>query len=148
MKKPSIARAIAAAAIAVIALAGCSGPTPRPVAKATSSSPTAAPTASPVSATAKLDGTCTTDPADGQYEVTLDNNGSVTADVTGFSVAFFTGDTGSPTETGSVDAGPFSTFILPGQSLTWTETTNMMQAGQDGAYDTSATCTLVQWYHP
>ena len=23
-----------------------------------------------------------------------------------------------------------------------------MQSGQTGAYDTSATCTLVQWYHP
>jgi len=140
-----MARTIGAAVIAAHMLAGCGAQSSAPIAPPTTS---AAPTASPVSATAKLDGTCTTDPADGQYEVTLDNNGSVTADVTGFSVAFFTGDTGSPTETGSVDAGPFSTFILPGQSLTWTETTNMMQAGQDGAYDTSATCTLVQWYHP
>jgi hypothetical protein len=145
MRLPITARTIGAAVIAAILLAGCGAQAAAPAAPPSTS---ATPTASPVSATAKLDGTCTTDPADGQYEVTLDNNGSVTDDVTGFSVAFFTGDTGSPTETGSVDAGPFNTFILPGQSLTWTETTNMMQAGQDGAYDTSATCTLVQWYHP
>ena len=108
----------------------------------------APPAASPVSTAATLTGTCTTDPAAGQYLVTLTNKGSVAADVTGFSVAFFTGSGSSPSETGSADAGPFDTFLLPGQSLTWTEDTTMMQSGQTGAYDTSATCTLVRWYHP
>jgi hypothetical protein len=80
----------------------------------------------------------------GGYQVTLTSNSSATAEVTGFSAVFYSGGA----ETGSADAGPFHTFITPGQSLTWTETTNVMNAGQSGAVDTSATCALVQWDHP
>ena len=148
LRAPRIA-AYALAVITAAMLTACGSPDAAPAAPSTAATSYAPPTASPVSTTATLNGTCTTNPANGQYSVTLDNTGSVTADVTGFSVAFFTSGDGSPSsETGSTDAGPFDTFILPGQSLTWTEDTTMMQSGQMGAYDTSATCTLVQWDHP
>ena len=146
LRAPRIAAYVMAAIIAAT-LSACGAPAAAPAAPSTAAT-SSTPNASPVSTTATLNGTCTTDPANGQYSVTLTNNGSVTADVTGFSVAFFTSGGGSPAETGSTDAGPFNTFILPGQSLTWTEDTTMMQSGQMGAYDTSATCTLVQWDHP
>ncbi len=64
----------------------------------------------------------------GGYQVTLTNTGDVTAEVTGMSVAFYSGRS----ETGSADAGPFDTFITPGQSLAWAETTTVMDAGQTG----------------
>jgi hypothetical protein len=80
----------------------------------------------------------------GGYQVTLTNTSASTAEVTGFSVVFYSGGA----ETGSADAGPFDTFITPGQSLTWTKTTTVMNVGQNGGVDTSATCALVQWDRP
>jgi hypothetical protein len=80
----------------------------------------------------------------GAYQVTLTNTSAVTAEVVGFSVVFYS----SGAETGSADAGTGDTFLTPGQSLAWTETTDIMNAGSMGAVDISATCALVQWNHP
>jgi hypothetical protein len=81
---------------------------------------------------------------EGGYQVTLTDTSAVTAEVTGFSVVFYS----SGDETGSADAGTGDTFITPGQSLTWTETTDVMNAGSMGAVDVSATCALVKWDYP
>lgn len=130
-----------------------------------------APTPAPVATTATLSSKCVTgfviispstglvtgfssfaDPSDypsgtqtgGGYQVTLTNTSAATAEVSGFSVVFYS----SGAETGSADASAGDTFITAGQSLTWTETTNIMNAGSMGALDIGATCALVQWNHP
>lgn len=82
--------------------------------------------------------------AQGGYQITLTNTGDVTAEVSSFATAFY----GGGSELGSADAGPFDEFITPGQSLTWTETTTVMNFGDDGAVDSGATCSLIQWYRP
>jgi hypothetical protein len=80
----------------------------------------------------------------GGYQVTLTNISDVTAETSSFAVVFYSGgaETGSDTQ----DTG--DSFIIPGQSLTWTETTTVMNAGTDGAVDTSATCAMVKWTYP
>jgi hypothetical protein len=130
-----------------------------------------APVPAPVATTATLSGKCVTgfvvingdtgavgafspfaDPSgypsntetEGGYQVTLTNTSAVTAEVGSFSVVFYS----SGAETGSADAGTGDTFITPGQSLTWTETTNIMNAGSMGALDVAATCALVKWDYP
>lgn len=171
MSKLNVTRTIGAAAIVATILSGCGAQ----AVPSTAPPATAAAAASPVSTAATLTGRCVTgfvtlgldastgtyQPAGfapfpgppsggygphvrGGYQITLTNNGDTTAEVTGFSVVFYSGGA----ETGSADAGPFNTFITPGQSLAWTETTTVMDAGQSGAVDTSATCALVQWDHP
>jgi hypothetical protein len=126
------------------------------------------PTPSPVSTAAKLSSTCTAgfvtlgdggQPATftpfsdsgsyptgtqlyGGYQVTLTNTSDVTAEVGSFSVVFY--DEG--TELGSTGADVNDQFITPGQSLSWTEETDLMNAGSEGAVGTTDTCTLVQWY--
>jgi hypothetical protein len=52
----------------------------------------------------------------------------------------------SGTELGSTGADVNDQFITPGQSLSWTEETDLMNAGSEGAVGTTDTCTLVQWY--
>jgi hypothetical protein len=126
--------------------------------------PAAAPAAAPVSTTATLTGTCATGwltfdsgqivaftPFPGTdvggpgvlpgYQVKLTNTGRTTAEVTSFSVVFFS----RSTEIGSDGQGPFDQFITPGQSLRWTELTDVMDTGLTGAVDASATCQLVKW---
>lgn len=79
----------------------------------------------------------------GGYRLTLTNDSSAKAEVTGFKVVFYY----DGQETGSADVGPFDEFITKGHSLTWTKATNMMNVGRDGAVDTAATCALGQWDH-
>ena len=67
----------------------------------------------------------------GGYQVTLTNTASAAADVDGFSVAFYSG--GAESGCGSIYTA--DEFITPGQALTWTETTTIMDAGQTGAVD-------------
>lgn len=129
------------------------------------------PSAAPVATTASLSSKCVTgfvtiDPDTGQaetftpfsdpssypsgtevkggYQVTLTNTSEVTAETSSFAVVFYSGgaETGSDTQ----DTG--DSFITPGQSLTWTETTTAMNFGTQGAVDTSATCTMVKWTYP
>ena len=78
----------------------------------------------------------------GGYQIKLTNTSNVTAEVGGFSVVFY--DAG--TELGSDSEDVSEEFITPGQSLTWTEETSLMNAGIEGAVGTSDTCALVQWY--
>jgi hypothetical protein len=81
----------------------------------------------------------------GGYQITLTNTSSVTVDVVGFSVVFYgNGRPGRRSDNQTFDP----TFITQGQSLTWTEQTDAMNFGSDGAVDSSATCQLVQWDHP
>lgn len=93
--------------------------------------------------------------ADG-YQVTLTNNGNSTADVTGLAVVLY-GEGGNELTSDQESTG--STFITPGQSLTFTEhpwdsytlqngspAVGPYAVGQEGAVDAGATCQLVQWY--
>jgi hypothetical protein len=152
-------------------------------AAATSASALASPSAAPapVSTTASLTGNCvmgyewtpnSTDAATGvfisgppapgtsdgdpalAYQLTLANNSSVTADVSGFAVVFYTGSA----EAGS-DQEQASGFITPGQSLAWTviEDHTVREYGDDPNQQLTqtgsipagaATCQLVQWSHP
>jgi hypothetical protein len=87
------------------------------------------------------------------FQVTLTNNGTVTANVDEIAVAFYAGGT----EQGSTTAGATG-FITPGQSLTWTVRDPLATDGTgtgdrgdqaDGTIPASATsCSLVQWDHP
>lgn len=170
-------RGLVAAIAAGIALAGCASTARAPARPSQATAVAAAPTPSPVSTAATISGTCTTGVVDvdqggnmirgtfvpfpgsavsaqgpdgypataaGGYQLTLTNTGAATAEVNGFSVVFYSGGA----ETGSDGASTADEFITPGQSLTWTETTKVMDAGQTGAVDMSATCSLVQWTHP
>lgn len=96
----------------------------------------------------------TTYPSDPAFQVTLTNSGGATADVDGMAVVFFDA---SGTETGSVQAQSADSFIVPGQSLTWTYRDSVTPAGTgtgsgggqvDGIPAGAATGRLVQWYHP
>lgn len=85
------------------------------------------------------------------YELTLVNTSLNTADVTGFAVVFYTS---AGTEAGSDQESAGSTFIVAGQSLTWTElsskaTDGTGTGGTDGSIPAgAATCQIIQWYHP
>jgi hypothetical protein len=160
-------------ACGVAALAGCGALTPG---AATVPPPALASTApAPVSTTASLAGTCTmgwewmeysasaassasftpgppstgtgTGDAVMAYQVTLTNNSASTADVGGFAVVFY--DAG--TEDGS-DQEPASSFLVPGQSLTWTiaedETVHGFGDGVNGPSDIpegAGSCQFLQW---
>ncbi len=141
----------------------------RPAASTTAvASASTAPAPAPVSSTARLSGHCVTgfvtldpetnQPTDfsefpgstaypsgtevqGGYQLTLTDTSSVTAEVGSFSVVFYS----HGAEIGSDSAGPFNEFITQGQSLTWTEATNVMNVGSEGAVNTAATCALVSW---
>lgn len=87
----------------------------------------------------------------GAYQVTLTNDSSVTAEVTGFAVVFYDG---GGSETSSDSQGGFDGFITPGQSLSWTEDpwgdtvqNAPFAAGQMGAIDVRSTCQVVKWTH-
>jgi hypothetical protein len=136
---------------------------------------------SPVSTSATLKGSCVTGtydlttaefypmssggggPASGDeiaeaYQMTLINNSSGTASVTGFGAVFYAQGHELTSDNETFDN---PTFIVPGQSLTWTEypwsyssageneaSVGPFAAGQMGAVDITATCSLVEWYHP
>jgi hypothetical protein len=91
------------------------------------------------------------------YQLTLtDTSSSATAPVTGFAVVFYS--QGQELTSDQQTLGS-PTFITPGQSLVWTEqpwgqsvsgrgaSIGPFAAGDTGAVDTAATCTLLQWYH-
>jgi len=93
------------------------------------------------------------------YQVTLTNNGSTTARVAGWAVAFYDA---SGTELGSDDepGGAGDTFITARQSFTWTLHSgtdtygNGVGSNATGQQDDSipsggsaATCTIVTWYN-
>jgi len=91
------------------------------------------------------------------YQLTLtDNSSSVTAEVTGFAVVFYSQGQELTSDTQNF-ASP--TFITSGQSLTWTEypwgtstsgqgaSVGPFAAGVAGAVDSAATCQLLQWYN-
>jgi hypothetical protein len=82
----------------------------------------------------------------GGYRLTLTGASPQIAEVDGFSVAFYA----NGSEVGSATEGPFTSprFITHGQSLSWTETTDAMNVGTDGAVGTADTCGLVQWTRP
>lgn len=82
----------------------------------------------------------------GGYQLKLTDTSGATAEVGGFSVAFYEGGS----EVGSATEGPFTSpdSITDGKSLTWTETTKAMNVGATGAVATNDTCALVQWTHP
>jgi hypothetical protein len=93
------------------------------------------------------------------YQMTLTNNGSTAAQVSGFSAVFYDGQ-GSET-TSDTETFDSATFLEPGQSLTWTEypwgeytneqgtaSVGPYAGGVEGAYDVSATCQIAQWTHP
>jgi hypothetical protein len=141
----------------------------------------AAAPASPVSTSATLKGSCVTGtydltngefypmlssgggPASGDeiaeaYQMTLVNNSSGTASVTGFAAVFSAQGRELTSDNETFDS---PAFIVPGQSLTWTEypwgestageneaSLGPFAAGQMGAVDVTATCSLVEWYHP
>jgi hypothetical protein len=85
------------------------------------------------------------------YELTLTNNSSATADVTGFAVVFYD-STG--TELGSDQETANESFITEGQSLSWTEYSgtdadgNSDSLGNANVPAGAAICQLVQWDHP
>lgn len=82
----------------------------------------------------------------GGYQLKLTDTSGATAEVGGFSVAFYEGRS----EVGSATEGPFTSpeSITHGKSLTWTETTKAMNVGAMGAVATNDTCALVRWTHP
>jgi hypothetical protein len=85
------------------------------------------------------------------YQLTLTDGSSSTAEVDGFAVVFYDS---SGTEAGSDQQQAQPSFIVPGQSLTWTELANTATDGSgDGGSDgnipaNAAACDLVQWYGP
>ena len=86
------------------------------------------------------------------YQITFTNVGHMTAEVEGFAVVF---SDGSGAEVGSDSERTAPTFILAGQSLTWTEPSGVDVSGQTtfsgntGVVPATATdCQLVHWYHP
>jgi hypothetical protein len=80
--------------------------------------------------------------AHGGYRLTLTGGSPSTAEVDGFSVVF--NENGS--EVGSATKGPFTSpkSLAHGQTLTWTETTDAMNVGAQGAVATDDTCELTQ----
>jgi hypothetical protein len=84
------------------------------------------------------------------YQLTLTNTSASTADVAGFGVVFYDA---AGAEAGS-DQQDATGFIVPGQSLTWTELADRAvdgwgDGGQDGSIPAdAATCQLITWYHP
>lgn len=87
------------------------------------------------------------------YQLTLVNDSQTTAAVDSFAVVFYDS---AGTEAGSdqQSAGNPASYIVPGQSLTWTELADQTVSGYgDGGNDANipahaATCSLVQWYRP
>jgi hypothetical protein len=90
------------------------------------------------------------------YQITLTNNSANTASVGGFAAVFYSEGL-ELTSDNETFGGP--SFITPGQSLSWTEypwgtytageneaSQGPYAAGQMGAVNTAATCSLVQWY--
>lgn len=80
--------------------------------------------------------------AHGGYRLTLTDGSTSAVEVDGFSVVF---NQDGP-EVGSATKGPFTSpaSITPGRSLTWTETTDAMNVGAQGAVATEDTCELAQ----
>jgi hypothetical protein len=93
------------------------------------------------------------------YQMTLTDDSSTAAEITGFSAVFYD-DSGSETTSDTQNFGNQPAFVEPNQSLTWTEepwgyytlghgaATGPFTAGSTGAVDSAATCQLVQWTHP
>lgn len=86
------------------------------------------------------------------YQLTLTNDSQATAEVTAFAVVFYNS---AGAEDGSDQPELSQTaFIVPGQSLTWTELADQTvngygSGGNDANIPSDATsCALVQWYHP
>lgn len=165
--------AIFAAVLTVLMLAGCTNGagTPNPAAHTTTPPP-----AKGVSSAAVLHGTCvmgyiptgqgavfnqgppqsqvisgTTYPPVIGYQVTFANQGSSTAEVTGWVVAFYDS---SGQELGSDEETAKATFITAEQSLTWTEyaTTDTAGGQQSFGSDSSipadgsaATCQVINY---
>lgn len=85
------------------------------------------------------------------FQMTLTNNGTITADVAQLAVAFYA----NGAEQGSTAAGATG-FITPGQSLTWTVRSPLAVDGSgtgdqgdqaDGTIPATGTsCDLVEWY--
>ena len=90
-------------------------------------------------------------PATVGYQLTVTNNSANTADINGFAVVFYD-STGS--ELGSDREDVTETFLTTGQSLTWTEYSatdtqgNASNLGHANIPAGSATCQIVEWYHP
>src|SRR5262245_40037537 len=96
------------------------------------------------------------DQAADDYQVTLTNNGNSTADVIGMAIVLY-GTGGNELASDQESTG--STFITPGQSLTFTEhpwdsyslqtgspVVGPYAVGQVKAVDAGSTCQLLQWY--
>jgi hypothetical protein len=91
------------------------------------------------------------------YQLTLTNNGTTTADIAGWVVAFYDGsgtELGSDQEQNDNDDGE---FLTAGQTLTWDEYApddtagNPQNFGDDQSIPSdgsAATCQLVEWLHP
>lgn len=85
------------------------------------------------------------------YQVTFTNDGSATADIAGWVVAFYDS---SGTELGSDEQTVSGSFLTSDQSFTWTEYApsdtqgNGQQFGNDQnipADGSAATCKVIQW---
>jgi hypothetical protein len=92
------------------------------------------------------------------YQVTLTNNGSATAQVAGWAVAFYNAN-GAELRSDDEPSGAGDTFITAGQSLTWILYSgndaygNGLSGNATGQEDNSipsdgsaATCTFLTWY--
>jgi hypothetical protein len=93
------------------------------------------------------------------YQVSLTNTGTVTAEASGWAVAFYDAN-GNELSSDQESAG--DTFITASQTLTWTMYSGTDLAGyglsgdggtgsQDGnvpATGDATTCSFLQWYHP
>jgi hypothetical protein len=87
------------------------------------------------------------------YQLTLTNNGSATADIDGWVVAFYDN---SGTELGSDEENISDEFLTSGQSFTWTEYApddtdgNSQSFGNDQsipADGSAASCQIIQWLY-
>ncbi len=174
----AVAAVILAAAAGCASPAGSPAPAVAPTVTTQATTPPAAP--APVSTAATVTGKCVTgiedttttefysmadilhgdmtalgpgDQLAEAYQLSLTNTSSVTAEVIGFSVAFY-----SEGQELTSDSEPFGspTFITAGQTLTWTEdpwgdysngqaSVGPYAAGETGGINSVATCQLVQW---
>jgi hypothetical protein len=182
VRRPFLTRAVAAAAAAA-SLAACSSSQAASGHEATSPSRapavTATPTPTGVSAHAKVTASCVTgiydqtqnefytmaglangsDISTGDvlaeaYQLTLSDTSSAAAQVTGFTVAFYSAGR-ELTSNSETLAAPRT--VGSGESVTWTEypwgssmsghgaSVGPFASGQDGAVNTGATCRLTQW---
>jgi hypothetical protein len=106
----------------------------------------------------QMSGTSPGDTVYEAYQMTLTNDGSTAAEITGFSAVFYDFSRRETTSDTENFDGP--TFLEPNQSLTWTEepwgsyalgqgsARGPFTEGSEGAIDSAATCQLVQWTHP